>query len=102
MVTVMAMVTAMMTAVDTRMKAMTMTSGMRSRPPAGALRRGALKTAARRRSRLGAPPRFRLRAVAGAALDVQASSIETLRSDGTRQLFAMTDRGGFLESRDEI
>ena len=50
----------------------------------------------------GVPPRFRLRAVAGAALDVQASSIETLRPDGTRQLFAMTDRGGFLESRDEI
>jgi cation diffusion facilitator family transporter len=50
----------------------------------------------------GVPPRFRLRAVAGAGLDVQASSIETLRPDGTRQLFAMTDRGGFLESRDEI
>jgi cation diffusion facilitator family transporter len=35
-------------------------------------------------------------------LDVQVSSIETLRPDGTRQLFAMADRGGFLESRDEI
>jgi cation diffusion facilitator family transporter len=50
----------------------------------------------------GVPPRFRLRAVAGADLDVQAASIETLRPDGTRQLFAMADRGGFLESRDEI
>jgi cation diffusion facilitator family transporter len=50
----------------------------------------------------GVPPRFRLRAVTGAALDVQASSIETLRPDGTRQLFAMADRGGFLESHDEI
>jgi cation diffusion facilitator family transporter len=50
----------------------------------------------------GVPPRFRLRALAGAALDVQASSIETLRPDGTRQLFAMADKGGFLESREEI
>jgi len=32
----------------------------------------------------------------------QASSIETLRPDGTKQLFAMADRGGFLESYDEI
>jgi cation diffusion facilitator family transporter len=50
----------------------------------------------------GVPPRFRLRAITGAALTAQASSIETVRSDGTRQLFAMEDRGGFLESRDEI
>jgi cation diffusion facilitator family transporter len=50
----------------------------------------------------GVPPRFRLRAVTGAALDAQASSIETLRPDGTRQLFAMADRGGFLESQYEI
>jgi cation diffusion facilitator family transporter len=47
----------------------------------------------------GVPPRFRLR---GAALTAQASSIETLRPDGTKQLFAMADRGGFLESYDEI
>jgi cation diffusion facilitator family transporter len=45
------------------------------------------------------PPRFRLQ---GAALTAQASSIETLRPDGTKQLFAMADRGGFLESHDEI
>src|SRR6202171_154070 len=51
---------------------------------------------------VGVPPRFRLRAITGAALTAQASSIETVRSDGTRQLFAMEDRGGFLESRDEI
>jgi len=50
----------------------------------------------------GVPPRFRVSAVTGAALDVQMSSIETLRPDGTRQLFAMLDKGGFLESRDEI
>jgi cation diffusion facilitator family transporter len=50
----------------------------------------------------GVPPRFRLSAVSGAALDAQASSIETVRPDGTRQQFAMSDKGGFLESRDEI
>jgi cation diffusion facilitator family transporter len=50
----------------------------------------------------GVPPRFRLRAVSGTALTAQASSIETTRSDGTKQLFAMTEKGGFLESHDEI
>src|ERR1700687_5777758 len=50
----------------------------------------------------GVPPRFRLRAITGSALEAQASSIETIRSDGTRQLFAMGDEDGFLESRDEI
>jgi cation diffusion facilitator family transporter len=50
----------------------------------------------------GVPPRFRLRAITGSALDAQASSIETVRPGGTRQLFAMRDKGGFLESRDEI
>src|ERR1700686_3394947 len=50
----------------------------------------------------GVPPRFRLRGNTGSALEAQAWSIETVRSDGTRQLFAMRDRGGFLESHDEI
>lgn len=50
----------------------------------------------------GVPPRFRLRAATGPALMAQASSIETLRPDGTRQLFAMQDKGGFLESCDEV
>ena len=50
----------------------------------------------------GVPPRFRLRAATGPVLMAQASSIETLRPDATRQLFAMQDKGGFLESRDEI
>jgi Co/Zn/Cd efflux system component len=50
----------------------------------------------------GVPPRFRLRGIPGAALEAQAWSIETVRSDGTRQLFAMVDRSGFLESREEI
>jgi cation diffusion facilitator family transporter len=50
----------------------------------------------------GVPPRFRLRPATGPALMAQASSIETVRPDGTRQFFAMQDKGGFLESRDEI
>ncbi len=50
----------------------------------------------------GVPPRFRLRAATGSALMAQASLIETLRPDGTRQFFAMQENGGFLESIDEI
>ena len=50
----------------------------------------------------GVPPRFRLSSETGPALSAQGSSIETLRSDGTRQLFAMADRGGYLESVEEI
>jgi cation diffusion facilitator family transporter len=48
------------------------------------------------------PPRFRLRGEPGLALDAADTSIETSRPDGTRQRFAMADRGGFLESIDEI
>ena len=29
-------------------------------------------------------------------------SVETVRPDGTRQMFAMVERGGYLESVDEI
>jgi cation diffusion facilitator family transporter len=50
----------------------------------------------------GVPPRFRLRAISGSALTAEGLSIETVRPDGTRQLFAMDDKGGFLESRDDI
>jgi cation diffusion facilitator family transporter len=50
----------------------------------------------------GVPPRFRLRAETGQPLTAQATSVETERPDGTRQLFAMKDRGGFLESVEEI
>jgi cation diffusion facilitator family transporter len=50
----------------------------------------------------GVPPRFRLRAETGLVLTAQASSVETVRSDGARQVFAMKDEGGFLESIDEI
>lgn len=48
----------------------------------------------------GVPPRFRVRTVAG--LLPQALSIETVRPDGTRQVFAVADRGGYFESLDEI
>jgi cation diffusion facilitator family transporter len=50
----------------------------------------------------GVPPRFQVRAEAGIRLLAQEISIETVRPDGTRQSFSMADRGGYLESTDEI
>ena len=50
----------------------------------------------------GVPPRFRLRVETGPSLTAQATSVEILRADGTRQLFAMRDQGGYLKSVDEI
>ena len=50
----------------------------------------------------GVPPRFRLSAQSGPALTAPSASIETTRPDGTRQLFALRDQGGYLESIDEI
>jgi cation diffusion facilitator family transporter len=50
----------------------------------------------------GVPPRFRLHVETGPAVTAQATSVETVRPDGARQLFAMTDRGGYLESVDAI
>jgi cation diffusion facilitator family transporter len=50
----------------------------------------------------GVPPHFRLHVETGPALKEQATSVETVRSDGTRQLFAMKDQGGYLESDEEI
>jgi cation diffusion facilitator family transporter len=50
----------------------------------------------------GVPPRFRLKAKTGPALMAQSASVETVRPDGTRLLFAMEDQGGYLESVDEI
>jgi cation diffusion facilitator family transporter len=49
----------------------------------------------------GVPPRFRVRAEAG-ALPASDLTIETTRPDGSRQLFVFEDRAGYLESRDEI
>jgi Co/Zn/Cd efflux system component len=50
----------------------------------------------------GVPPRFRLHADPRLVLTAPASSVETVRPDGTRQLFVMQDKGGYLESIDEI
>ncbi len=50
----------------------------------------------------GVPPRFRLRVETGPALTAQATSVETLRPDGSRQRFAMKDQGGYLESVEDI
>ncbi|HTY93049.1 MAG TPA: CDF family Co(II)/Ni(II) efflux transporter DmeF [Steroidobacteraceae bacterium] len=48
------------------------------------------------------PPRFRVRGEPGAGLPDGPISIETVRPDGTRQFFTLLDRGGYLESADEI
>jgi cation diffusion facilitator family transporter len=50
----------------------------------------------------GVPPQFRLRAEPAPALLASAASVETVRPDGARQIFAFADRGSFLESIDEI
>jgi len=44
------------------------------------------------------PPVFRLCGDAGDGLDASAVTIETTRPDSTRQLFAMADYGGYLQS----
>ena len=48
------------------------------------------------------PPRFRVRTDAGVLPAASDVTVETIRPDGGRQLFAFEDRGGYLESRDEI
>jgi cation diffusion facilitator family transporter len=50
----------------------------------------------------GVPPRFRLHVETGPALTAAATLVETVRADGTQQLFAMEDQGGYLESFQEI
>ncbi|WP_296706364.1 CDF family Co(II)/Ni(II) efflux transporter DmeF [Rhodoblastus sp.] len=50
----------------------------------------------------GLPPRFRLRTQTGPALSAQTVSVETVRPDGSRQLFAFKDCGTYLESIEEI
>lgn len=50
----------------------------------------------------GVPPRFRLRAESGPSPSAYTSTIETVRTDGTRQRFTMVDRGSYLESIEEI
>jgi len=49
----------------------------------------------------GVPPVFRLRSHTGRVADA-STTVETVRPDGSRQLFAMRDRGGWLESTGAI
>ena len=48
------------------------------------------------------PPRFRVRADTGAMPTAADLTIETVRPDGSRQLFSFEEGRGYLESRDEI
>jgi cation diffusion facilitator family transporter len=48
------------------------------------------------------PPRFRVRADTGAMPRAADLTIETVRPDGSRQLFSFEEGRGYLESRDEI
>ena len=50
----------------------------------------------------GVPPVFRLRPESGAVADAAAVTVETVRPDGSRQVFAMRDCGGWLESVEAI
>jgi cation diffusion facilitator family transporter len=50
----------------------------------------------------GVPPVFRLRREDGAPLPAAPVTVETLRPDGMRQVFAMADRGACLESTEAI
>jgi len=48
------------------------------------------------------PPRFRIRAASGQLPDAAELTIETRRPDGTRQVFSMVAREGYLDSRQEV
>jgi Cation efflux family len=51
----------------------------------------------------GVPPVFRITPAAeGSRLDASTVSVTTVRPDGTQQVFAMADRGSYLESKDDI
>jgi cation diffusion facilitator family transporter len=50
----------------------------------------------------GVPPRFRLHSETGPSLAAHSNVIETIRPEGTRQQFSMTERWGYLESVEEI
>jgi len=50
----------------------------------------------------GVPPRFRVTAEAGSLPAASDLTIETVRPDGSRQLFALAVKGAYLESHDEI
>ncbi|SDH68671.1 CDF family Co(II)/Ni(II) efflux transporter DmeF [Paraburkholderia phenazinium] len=51
----------------------------------------------------GVPPVFRITpATQRSRLDSSAVSVTTVRPDGTQQVFALADRGGYLESMEDI
>jgi cation diffusion facilitator family transporter len=50
----------------------------------------------------GVPPRFRLHSETGPSLAARSTFIEIMRPEGIRQQFSMTERGGYLESVEEI
>jgi cation diffusion facilitator family transporter len=51
----------------------------------------------------GVPPVFRITpATESSRLDASAVSVTTVRPDGTQQVFALADRGGYLESKEDI
>src|SRR5579864_73342 len=51
----------------------------------------------------GVPPVFRIApATATSPLDASTVSVTTVRPDGTQQVFAFADRGGYLESKEDI
>jgi Co/Zn/Cd efflux system component len=50
----------------------------------------------------GVPPHFRLRAETEQVLAARSATVETVRPDGVRQLFALTDRGDYLEALEEV
>jgi len=50
----------------------------------------------------GVPPRFRLRLLNGLRLQASLVAVESIRPAGGRQTFTFADRGGYLESLEEI
>ena len=50
----------------------------------------------------GVPPVFRLRSEGTVALSAAATTVETIRPGDVRQVFAMADRSGYLESIENI
>jgi nickel/cobalt exporter len=50
----------------------------------------------------GVPPHWRIRFERGERFAARDVTIETARPDGTRQAFSLIDKGGYLESAEEI
>lgn len=50
----------------------------------------------------GVPPRWRIRTEGGGDWSASAVTVETVRTDGSRQTFGFVSRDGFLESVEEI